>query len=329
MNFKEALTFDDVLLVPQYSDLKSRGEADTSTKLGEISLKIPILSANMSCVTGRELAQTLGLAGAGGVLHRYQDFEIIKSWVLSLLNQNLPAIPSVGVSEMDRENAKQYALLTPSICVDIAHGDSKLAVDMVKFCKDLGFRTIIAGNICTRQGALRLIQAGANVVKCGIGSGAICSTRLVSGHGYPQLSAILEVARIKETHPDVGIIADGGMSNSGDIVKALAAGADAVMSGSLFAGYDECEDPNSYAGMASEKVQLEHHGKVNNSAPEGVSFTITPKGPVLPQLHRLAGGIRSGMSYSGACTLQQLRNYAEFVRVTSSTVVENSTRKLT
>ena len=323
---KEALTFNDVLLVPQYSTLKSRSEANPETTLGELTLKVPFLSANMSTISGLRMAQAMGRFGGAAILHRYTSFDTIYSWVMSLVNEGLPAIPSIGVSDIDREYAEDLSVITPHICVDIAHADSVMAEEMVSYCKGLGFKTIIAGNVCTYGGALRLIQAGANVVKCGTGSGSICSTRTVSGHGFPQLSAIMETSRVREVYPDVAIIADGGLSSSGDIVKALAAGASAIMSGSLFAGYDEAENPAVYAGMASAVIQMSHHGKVNNNAPEGVAFGVDPKGPVLSQLELLLGGVRSGMSYSGARTLAELQENAEFVRVTSNTVIENGTR---
>jgi IMP dehydrogenase len=327
---KTALTYDDVLLIPQYSDLKSRSEANPATRIGGLGLKVPILSANMDSITGYRMASAMGEMGGAGVLHRFAKPDTVHSWVMRLINSNLPAIPSVGVSLEDMLLAEDYSRLTPHICIDIAHGDSQQAVKMVERVHRLGFETIIAGNVCTPSGARRLVEAGANVIKCGIGCGAKCSTREVSGHGYPQLSAIMEINEFRNTYGEhFSIIADGGLNTSGDIVKALAAGADAIMSGSLFAGYDEAEIPNEYRGMASIEAQLAHHGKVNNGAAEGTSQKVPSKGPVSVQLGKLVGGIRSGMSYSGARTLQELRDNAEWVKVSPGTIKENGTRTLT
>jgi IMP dehydrogenase len=328
MSLQEAFTFDDVLLVPQYSDLKSRSEANISTRIGALELDVPILSANMSCITGLSMARALGEAGGAGVLHRYETPEKIKSWIDGLVSLRLPAIPSVGVSADDMRLAKQYASMTRHICLDIAHGDSKNAVEATRYLWELGFDTIIAGNVCTASGAARLVNAGANVIKLGVGGGAACSTRGVTGHGYPQLSAVMEISRALVHNKKVTIIADGGLKGSGDIVKALAGGAHCVMAGSLFSGCVESEDKTGYYGMASKKAQLKHHGKVNNSAPEGAEFKLDESFWVLAKdrLEELAGGIRSGMSYSGARTLKELRRDAVFVRVSPGTQVESGTR---
>lgn len=322
----EALTYDDVLLVPQYSELTSRSEADPRTKLGALELKIPILSANMDTITGHRMAELLGEEGAAGVLHRYAPSADILKKVLLLGLAGLPSIPSVGVKGEDYEAAEEYRKLTDHVCLDIAHGDSVNALRMVHHLVKLDFKTIIAGNIATVDGALRLAGAGANVLKVGIGPGSVCTTRLVTGHGYPQFSAVQKIAARFKTF-DVQIIADGGLKSSGDIVKALAVGAHAVMTGSLFAGCPETPSRALYRGMASHEAQVDWLGKVNNVAPEGIQIPVVPRQSAKEVLAQLAGGIRSGMSYSGARTLKELRENAEFVRVTSNGVIENGTRK--
>lgn len=329
MNFvtAEGLTYDDVLLVPQYSTLDSRSDADTSTLIGNIKLKVPIISANMDTVTGFDMAKAMGFAGGAGILHRYQEIDQVVDSLKKLKTLGLPAIPSVGVKGYDIQAAHEYRKYTETICLDIAHGDSAAGVKMVMRLYDLGYSTIIAGNVATYDGAAALNEAGANVIKVGIGPGSVCTTRLVTGHGVPQLTAV-DYAN-HGGRRNYHVIADGGLKNSGDIVKALAAGADAVMTGSLFAGVAEAPNRGIYRGMASTEAQKSYFGVVHNSAPEGVSQTIVPKqvnaGDVIEQL---AGGIRSGMSYSGASTLKELRENALFIRVSSNTVVENGPRNL-
>ncbi len=333
---KEALTFDDVLLVPQHSDLESRKQADSSTRIGALELKIPIVSANMDSITGLKMAVALGETGGAGILHRFEKDETLLWWVQELQSQGLPAIPSVGVKAADTVLAKKYRYYTEHICLDIAHGDSLQAVEMVKVLKSLDFKTIIAGNVATLQGAHRLVKAGANVIKVGIGPGSVCQTRGITGHGLPQLQAILDVCSekhrfyIDNSYTSFQVIADGGMRNSGDIVKALGAGAHCVMTGSLFAGCAETPvtgPQNTYRGMASKEAQESFRGHVSNGTPEGISMNVPMKGSAKEVLETLAGGIRSGLSYSGCRTLKEFRENAIFVRVTANCKTENGTRQ--
>lgn len=309
----KSLCFDDVLLVPQYSDLASRSEADTSTRLGALNLKLPILSANMDTVTGLDMALAMGLAGGAGVLNRYAGVMTITAWAVALARAQVPIIPSLGTNETlgILPHLRYY---TDSICIDVAHGDSKATTSFIRFATGFGFKTIIAGNVATGSGAKRLAEAGANVIKVGVGPGGACRTVAVTGHGVPQLQAIMDVAKAMEGL-GVQIIADGGIKTSGDIVKALAAGADAVMMGSLLAGHDESLGGRVFRGMASREAQVEARGFVRNDAPEGVSGPVEARGPVSQTLKELAGGIRSGMSYSGARNLAELRQNAVFAIV--------------
>lgn len=322
MMIVEGLTFDDVLLVPQFSELTSRSQADISTQIGGLNLKVPIISANMDTVTGFEMAVAMGLAGGAGVLHRYKTPDEIIDWLKMLRGSGFPAIPSIGVQDIDHRSAVIYREYTDAICIDIAHGDSRQMLEMVKFCDGEGYNTIIAGNIVTKKAAEMLYQAGANVLKVGVGPGSVCTTRIVTGHGYPQLSAIENVAN--SAH-DAYIIADGGIRNSGDIVKALAMGADAVMIGGLFAGCNETPFINGgvYRGMASAEAQIDFKGKVSNNTAEGVSMKALAKGSVNNVLDGLVGGIRSGLSYSGAKNIPQLQTVAQFVRITSNGLTES------
>lgn len=319
----KGLTFDDVLLQPQFSDLASRSEADISTTLGtSILLKHPIVSANMDSVTEVDMAKALDLSGSVGFLHRYADKETVVGWLKGCPT----AIPSVGVQDLDKELATTYREFTDRICLDVAHGDHISVVKMLQFLKTLNFVDVVAGNVATGGGAGRLIEAGATVIKVGVGNGSNCITRLVSGHGVPQLQAIEEVAAvIKTVNEPIGMIADGGIRFGGDIVKALAAGADAVMVGGLLA--DTFESPaakiGEHRGMASKNAQEKHRGKVHNGAPEGVSRPLKTLRPVADVLTELCGGVRSGLSYSGAHNLTELQKNAVFIKITSNGLTES------
>lgn len=322
----EKLTFDDVLLVPQYSDVKSRADVNLKTEVGGWCLNHPIIPANMDTITGLEMAMTVGYTGGMGILHRFQSVENVLASLKELKAHGRPAVPSVGVDGLVA--AEVYREFTDVICVDVAHGHSLQVGEFVKVLrKKLGY-TIIAGNVCTATGAIYLRECGAHTIKVGCGNGSICATRGVTGHGYPQLSAILDVAS-KASEYGYKIIADGGLSSSGDIVKALAAGADAVMTGYLFAGCPETPGGGVYRGMASAQAQMDHKGRVSNNTPEGVSFKVSVKPPASEIIKQLCGGIRSGLSYSGVKNLKELRENAVFARVSKNTVVENSTRKPT
>lgn len=329
-----AYTFDDVLLVPQQSNIKSRNDVDLSTKLGSLSLRLPILSANMDTVTEGNMAVAMGKLGGGGVLHRFAEFDpSVIEWVDQCVAAKAPVIISVGVTEINEEIDRIDWLLEKqkldAVCLDVAHGDSDAVFNAIRKIRESFHPTldIIAGNVATASAASRLVDAGASIIKVGIGPGSVCSTRIVTGHGVPQLTAIMRVAQAV----DVQVIADGGIRYPGDIVKALAAGADAVMLGSLLAGTDEAageriiEDGvayKTYRGMASYAVQKE---KRQGRTPrvEGVSAKVPYRGPVSVTIANLEAGIRSGLSYSGALTLSELRSRAEFVVVTANSVKES------
>ena len=338
INTKPQYSFDDVLLVPRHSDIASRSDVDLSTKLGGLDLSLPILSANMDSVTEFEMAFAMGRAGGAGVMHRFAPLEDQESWVRQCGSCPTPAILSVGVDEKETMkilkttvdvDALNYGLA--AVCVDVAHGDHERVLNIVKkIRKKYSKLDIIAGNVATKSGAFRLWQAGANIIKVGIGPGSVCSTRIVSGHGMPQLSAIIDISKCLSPL-GASIIADGGIRYPGDIVKALAAGADAVMLGSLLAGTDEAPGERimehgvaykTYRGMASREVQREKRSE-RKPRVEGVSAKVPYRGPVADTLDNLEAGIRSGLSYSGARNLTELRANAEFVVCTGNTLKEN------
>jgi IMP dehydrogenase len=274
------------------------------------------------------MAYALNEVGAMGILHRYQGSNKTVDAIRNLRKLGSLAVPSIGTSPEDIEAARQYIEAgADAICIDVAHGYHKSVKDQILRLREIYTGVVIAGNVATGEGAVMLASWGADVIKVGIGPGSMCTTRTVTGHGIPQFSAIRDVVQALEEDglfTNTGVIADGGMRNSGDIVKALAAGADAVMTGSLIAGCKECPMPNQYRGMASKTAQLEFRGKVNNSAPEGESVSIKPHlRPVANVIEELAGGIRSGFSYTGARSLKEFQARVKWVEVSGNTVREN------
>ena len=330
----EALCFDDVLLEPQFSAIPHRADVDVSSSLGDgrnqVRLSTPVIPANMDTVTSESMFYAATEAGSFGYVHR----GLSPDERLSLAQRELKPGITVGISDEERELALR--LIDEGvvhICVDVAHGDHFMMYDTVDYIKNHASADIVlcAGNVCTQGATDALANSGADIVKVGIGPGSVCSTRIVTGHGYPQLSAIAQCSQVK----GVQIIADGGCRNTGDITKALAAGADAVMSGFLFAGCSECPGQAVmnyktgrlgyvYRGMASFKAQAARGKKPR--LPEGVSAMVEKKGPVANVISKMKEGIQSGLSYSGANNLIALRECAQWVKITSNTVRESGTR---
>ena len=332
-----SLSFDDVLLVPQYSDIESRKALSTKNRLGDIDLYLPIISSPMDTVTEVEMAVSIEMHGGLGVIHRYNDIagqsELVMKAKIAQVNNVAAAI---GVTGDYLERAQALVEAGANIlCIDVAHGHHsmmKTALSVLRktFSSDLH---IMAGNVATGEGANALAAWGADSVRVGVGGGSICSTRLVSGHGVPTLQSVVDCV---DAGCPIPIIADGGMKTSGDIVKALAAGADFVMLGSMLAGTDQAPGQvfdagdkkyKVYRGMASSEAQVNWRGKT--STPEGISTTIPYKGDVNISLADLRGGIQSGMSYSGARTINDLQSKARFVQQTTAGQAESFTHILT
>ena len=338
---KKTLSFDDVLLVPSYSDIKSRGEVDLSVDMGgNLNLSLPIVASPMDSVSEDEMALAMADAGGISIIHRYntieRQVELIKRVIAEHYPINVGAAVGVTGDYLERAYAIRAAGVN-TICVDIAHGHHTLmkeALDTLrnKFNNSLH---IMAGNVATLEGFNDLADWGADSIRVGIGGGSICSTRIQTGHGVPTLQSVMDCAK---SDRDARLIADGGIKTSGDVVKALAAGADAVMLGSMLAGTDETPggvfvdkygdglDYKVYRGMASRNAQMDWRGK--SSSPEGISTTVRYKGPVLDVLQDLTGGIKSGFSYSGARTLSELHAKAEFIRQTLAGQSESNTHIL-
>ena len=470
MSIREGVTFDDVLLVPKFSDITSRTQTDLSTKLSKnITLNIPLISANMDTVTESTMAVTMARQGGIGIIHRFltiqeQANQVLKvkrsgsvmienpylvsqdetiSTALDIMTEKevsgllvvdsesklvgilterdvlfesldstklvrelmtkdvITSKPSINVDEakdilknnrieklplvdddqkihglyttQDILNTENYpiashdtkgrplvgaavgvkgdflerteALLeagTDAIVVDIAHGHSENAISTVKNIKKaFPDCELIAGNVATAQGTEDLIKAGVDAVKVGVGSGSICITRVITGSGVPQLTAVLDCAEIGKKY-DIPIISDGGTRTSGDATKALAAGASSVMLGSMLGGTDE--SPGStiskngkrykiYRGMASLAAARGRKSKetglvdlgddLNDYVAEGVEAFVPYKGSVTDILTQITGGIRSGLSYCGGHTIQQMQENAEFIKMSGAGFAES------
>ena len=332
-----SLSFDDVLLVPQYSDIESRKVLTTKNSLGDIELYLPIISSPMDTVTEVDMASIVDAHGGLGIIHRYNrpagQADLVKRARLRNI-KNVGAAIGVTGDFLERAQAVVEEGATV-LCVDVAHGHHSMMRDALRALRmALGDSVhIMAGNVATGEGANALAEWGADSVRVGVGGGSICSTRLVSGHGVPTLQSVMDCV---DAGCPIPIIADGGMKTSGDIVKALAAGADFVMLGSMLAGTDQSPGQvfdtgdkkyKVYRGMASSEAQVNWRGKT--STPEGISTTIPYKGDVNRILADLQGGIQSGMSYSGATSIQELQAKAKFIRQTVAGQAESFTHILT
>ena len=339
----EALTFDDVTLAPKYSEILP-SEVDTSIKLTKaLKLKIPLLSSAMDTVTEGKMAIEIAKAGGLGIIHRNLE---IKKQVLEIKKVKqkkllVGAAVGAGPSEFKRAEAILKEKID-MIVVDTAHGHTKKVSEIIKFIKKIKSKdtALCAGNIATPEAAKFLIKLGVDVIKVGIGPGSICTTRLVAGIGVPQLSAILNV-RNGIKNKNAKIISDGGIKYSGDLAKAFAAGADAVMIGSLFAGTDETPGKlirrngklyKSFRGMGSvgamnkgsaDRYFQSKQKDTSKYVPEGVEGFAKYKGKVSDIIYKLIGGLRSSMGYLGSRQIKYLRDKPKFVKITKAGFYES------
>jgi len=338
---KIGLTFDDVLLVPKLTKLRSRSEVDLSTRLTpKIKLKIPLVTANMDTVTEEKMALGIGKIGGIGIIHRFLTIERQVDEVKKVKKEGVCVGAAIGIKDDYLERTK--ALIGADcdvIVIDIAHGHSQdLLRVLKKLVKKFPRKEFVAGNVATAEATKELIKSGAAAVKVGIGPGALCTTRVVAGAGVPQLSAIDECAVVAKKY-HIPIIADGGIRTSGDIVKALAAGASTVMIGTLFAGCDESpaltffRDNKKYKltrGMASllaNHDRNQREGRIikdlKSYSAEGIEAVVPYRGSVVDLSHQLLGGVRSGFSYCGAKNINELWQKAEFIQITQSSLIES------
>lgn len=322
------LTFDDVLIVPSKSAVRSRKDPVLQSRVTrKHMIELPFISANMDTVTESPMAIAMSKMGGLGILHRFLSIEQQVHEVRMVKEAGCALVAaSIGVNEEGRERAEALVKEGANILtIDIAHGHSTAMIETLKWLKDRFGNSVdfIAGNVATPEATRELIEAGADAIKVGIGPGSMCTTRVITGCGVPQLTAIawcVEAAR----ELNVPVIADGGLKSSGDIVKAFAAGAETVMLGSLLAG--SLETPGTihfgkkhYRGMASRAAQVSWRGGLpEGMAPEGEATTIPVKGHVKDVVSELAGGLRSGMSYVNAAELSEIGEKARFIEMTPS-----------
>lgn len=329
---EKLITFDDVLIAPTFSTIQSRKDVDISSNLGDLKLNLPLISANMDTVTSNDMALALYKHGGISCLHRFctiekslEDFNYIKE-------NGATAIPSVGLGEYEFQRAEAFIENGASfLCIDVAHGAQTAVVNQYNaIAEKYPHVAIIVGNFATGktiEDFKKLASREPLAFKVGIGGGAACLTRVQTGCGVPQLSAIIDCVN---NNPSTNIISDGGKKTPGDIAKALAAGAKAVMVGSMLAGTDESPGEiingnyKKYRGSAS----LESYSIQGKAAHwrtfEGDSFLVPYKGPVTKILQHIEGGLRSAFTYVGARNINEFRNNAKFIEISYSTQKENA-----
>lgn len=330
-------TFDDVLLVPQLSDINSRKDVDLGVvaKNNVYGLSLPVFSSNMDTITESGMAIYIRSKGGAGVLHRFMSIERNVEEYKKSPNLTFMSV-GVGDKEYDRFLALFHAGAR-NFCVDVAHGHSKQVANMINRMKNYQGKDniiVMAGNVCTFQGTEFLRDSGADLVKVGIGPGSVCSTRIKTGHGMPQLSAIQDCAGA-----GISIVADGGIRTPGDIVKALAFGADFVMLGSMLAGTHytpgvmmmngNAKLSKNYRGMASKEVAEENGGLSEWKTAEGISTSVPYRNEKETEeiMQDIIGGIRSGLSYSGCRTIKELQEKVRYVTITNNSLIESYPHK--
>ena len=342
VSIKESLTFDDVLLTPQYSEVLPANTDISLSLTKKINLKVPFLSSAMDTVTESKMAIAIAQAGGIGVIHRNLSIKNQVKEIIKVKNKKLFVGAAVGTSNEDLDRAKSLvANGCDLIVIDTAHGHSKKVINMLSKIKKIekGL-SICVGNVATGEAAKKLYDYGADIIKVGIGPGSICTTRMVAGIGVPQISAIMNVKKALK-NKKIKIISDGGIKFSGDIAKALAAGADAVMIGSLFAGTDQAPGRiikkhggtyKYFRGMGSigamnkgsaDRYFQSKQKDTSKYVAEGVEGYIKYRGSVDKIIYNLIGGLKSSMGYLGAKKVTELRKNPKFVKITKAGFYES------
>lgn len=328
------LSYDDVLLVPQYSEIQSRSNVDLSSQITpHLKLRLPLISSNMSSITDAKFAISLGRLGGLGVLPRFMPAENEADLIKTVKKENVLVGAAVGVKDSKLERAKLLVSAGVDLLVlDVAHGHMQKTIETTKKLKQMFGKKvdIVSGNVATYEAAKDLFLAGADSVKVGIGPGSTCITRVETGCGVPQISAMLNCAKAARIYKKT-LICDGGMKNSGDVVKALAAGASAVMTGHLFAGLAETSGKiivkngkkyKEYNGSTS-LIEKSRQSPNNVKHIEGVASFVPYRGELKPYIDKVLENIRSGFSYAGAQNIKELWQKAKFIRVSPNGLKEN------
>ena len=339
---QEALTFDDVLLLPRFSRILP-SETEISLELTKkIKLKTPFLSSAMDTVTESSMAIALAKSGGIGIIHRNLEVQKQGLEITKVKKKNLFVGAAIGTSQEDLFRAKYLIDRGVDLLViDTAHGHSEKVLKILCKIKKKNYRIpICVGNIATSEAAKKLYNSGADIIKVGIGPGSICTTRMVAGIGVPQITAIMEVSTALKGK-NIKIISDGGIKFSGDIAKAIAAGADAIMMGSIFAGTEESPGKKfkiknkfykKYRGMgsigamsagSSNRYFQKNYKDKSKFVPEGVDGRVEYKGNVSKIIYQLQGGLRSSMGYIGAKRLIDIKKNAKFIKITKAGFYES------
>lgn len=358
---KELITFEDVLIVPKFSDVASRKNVDISVVFGKSKLTLPVISANMDTITGELMARTMLDYGAQACLHRFCSIEenvmtFYNSFSTKLSNRNSPMV-SIGLGNKELERAKAlFDAGAHTFVIDAAHGAQLAVVEQSKalreMIKDSG--SIVVGNFASADSVKHFLEYFNNIdaIKVGIGPSGVCTTRIKTGVGYPQLSAIMEISSLLK-NTAISVIADGGLKNAGDFAKAIGAGADLCMSGGMLSGtietpglivskdgqsvdqklaingvFPKSNYAKKYRGSASQE-SYNAQGKIGtHRTAEGESFLVSYKGSVKDILQDIEGGLRSSLSYVGAHTIKEFQARVEFVKVSGATMQENRAHRL-
>ena len=339
---KEALTFDDVLLLPQYSSIVPSNTNLTLNISKSIRLKLPFISSAMDTVTESRMAIAMAKNGGMGIIHRNLEIQQQVNEIKKVKKYNLNVGAAIGTSKKELIRAKSLIDCgTSMLVIDTAHGHSKNVINILNKIKKFSTNiSICVGNIATSEAAKILYDSGADILKVGIGPGSICTTRMVAGIGVPQITAILNVKKAMRKK-NIKIISDGGIKFSGDIIKAIAAGADAIMMGSIFAGTEESPGKKFklknkyyklYRGMgsigamssgSSERYFQKNYKDKSKFVPEGVESRVVYKGSVKNIIYQLQGGLRSSMGYIGAQKLSDIQKKSKFIKITKAGFYES------
>lgn len=329
-----AFTFDDILLIPAYNHYESRRLVDISMtdRGGKLQLDLPIMTANMDTITESEMANFIGEEGGIGVLHRFMSIE---DNVADFKKCQYKTFVSIGCSEAELTRAEALRDAGAEyFCIDVAHAHARYVGKAIKQLRGLlSHACVMVGNVATYAGADYLASCGADIIKVGIGGGSVCSTRIKTGFGVPTLTSVQQCARV-----DRSIVADGGLRTPGDIVKALAFGADFVMLGGMFAGTtptpgqvitkSDGTKVKAYRGMASQEAQDDFMGNMPEwKTAEGVQTEVAYRQLEHQIVADIVGGLRSGLTYGGAATIREMQRKLNYNVITSAARAESLPHK--
>lgn len=330
-------SFDDVLIVPKYNRIPSRREVDFKTQVTRnYWINMPLIAANMDTVCEAEMAITIGRLGGLGILHRFMTIEEQAEQVKKIKNEKLICAAAIGVKDYEERVEKLSQAGVNILVLDIAHGHSKRAGKVLDYIKkNYPKIDVMVGNIATKDAAQYFVSKGADAIKVGIGPGSMCTTRIMTGCGVSQITAVMDVYEYSQGR--IPLCADGGIKKPGDLVKAIGAGADTIMSGSIFAGCDEtpgefqiingkkCKD---YRGMASydatlKKLNIDGKEESEIISVEGEKTIVESQGPVKNIVNKFLGGLASGMTYVGAKNIDEIKGRVDFIEISSAGMFES------